>query len=194
MKFTEKLLLKLPEPTEFVLVEDLNENFTKIDKEIAKITDEETGVEAQLAKHLDKEATDTILGHVKQSKNNRGNTVVTRNTNGTIKATGGTSADEVLAVFWRDISPYTANATLVTSAIEGLGGVTYLLTVEIGVAATNAYHGMYLVHYQSTGTILTPIVPLNSEITVTLNSNYTITIKSTASGNRSVIASLVRVV
>lgn len=52
MKQTPNLLLKLPEPTDFVLVEDLNENFTKIDTEVAKITDEETGVEAKLTKHL----------------------------------------------------------------------------------------------------------------------------------------------
>lgn len=52
MKFTEKLLLKLPEPNEFVQVEDLNENFITIDTEIAKITDEETGAQAQLIKHM----------------------------------------------------------------------------------------------------------------------------------------------
>lgn len=62
MKFTEKLLLKLPEPTEFVLVEDFNENFTKIDTEIAKITDEEKGVEAQLAKHLDQRVGRVLKG------------------------------------------------------------------------------------------------------------------------------------
>lgn len=53
MRYTDKLLLKLPDLTDYVQVEDLNENFTKIDTEIAKITDEETGVEAKLTQHLD---------------------------------------------------------------------------------------------------------------------------------------------
>lgn len=53
MKNTTNLKLKLPDPTDYVLVEDLNENFTKLDTEIAKITDEETGVEVKLTKHLD---------------------------------------------------------------------------------------------------------------------------------------------
>ncbi|MER2170546.1 MAG: hypothetical protein ABS938_07900 [Psychrobacillus psychrodurans] len=52
MLYTPNLLLKLPETHEHVLVEDLNENFTKIDTEIAKITDEETGVEAKFIPHL----------------------------------------------------------------------------------------------------------------------------------------------
>lgn len=51
MKQTLNLLLKLPDPTDLVLVEDFNENFTKIDTEIAKITDEETGAEAKLNQH-----------------------------------------------------------------------------------------------------------------------------------------------
>ena len=53
MKQTPKLLLKLPDPTDFVLVEDFNENFTKIDTEIAKMTDEETGVEVNFKRHAD---------------------------------------------------------------------------------------------------------------------------------------------
>lgn len=67
MRQTQNLLLKLPEPTDFVQVEDLNENFTKIDTEIAKITDEETGVAAELTKHLDEKASLTTSGHTKLS-------------------------------------------------------------------------------------------------------------------------------
>lgn len=52
MQHTPNLSLKLPEPTDFVQVEDLNENFTKIDEEIAKVTNEDTGVQAQLTEHL----------------------------------------------------------------------------------------------------------------------------------------------
>lgn len=52
MQHTPNLSLKLPEPTDFVQVEDLNENFTKIDEEIAKVTNEETGVPTQLTEHL----------------------------------------------------------------------------------------------------------------------------------------------
>ncbi|MER2059627.1 MAG: pyocin knob domain-containing protein [Niallia sp.] len=53
MLYTPKLLLKLPENHEHVLVEDFNENFTKIDTEIAKIIDEETGAEAKFKQHAD---------------------------------------------------------------------------------------------------------------------------------------------
>ena len=52
MRYTDKLLLKLPDPTDYVLVEDLNENFEKIDEEITAINDPETGVGATLTKHL----------------------------------------------------------------------------------------------------------------------------------------------
>lgn len=51
MKQTPNLLLKLPDPTDYVLIGDLNENFTKIDEEVAKINDEETGVQAQFIAH-----------------------------------------------------------------------------------------------------------------------------------------------
>lgn len=56
MRYTNTLLLKLPDPTDYVSVEDFNENFTKVDQEITKITDEETGVEAKLTQHLDDRA------------------------------------------------------------------------------------------------------------------------------------------
>jgi len=56
MRETPNLLLKLPDPTDYVLVEDLNENFTKIDTEIAKINDPDTGLKGQFTKHLDDDA------------------------------------------------------------------------------------------------------------------------------------------
>lgn len=165
-----------------------------VDDKIQIVSTNLTSLETRVTEHLDQEATETILGHVKQSKNNTANTVVTRNANGTIKATGGTSTDEVLAVFWRGTSAYTASATLTTSAVANFGGSTYLLTVEIGVAAAISYHGMYLVHYQSVGAVMTTIFALNSEFNVTMNSDYTITIKSTSTSSRTIHASLVRVV
>lgn len=64
MQNTPNLLLKLPEPTDFVLVEDLNENFTKIDTEIAKISDSTTKLETDFTTHLDEKASLTKVGHV----------------------------------------------------------------------------------------------------------------------------------
>lgn len=53
MQYTNKLGLKKPELTDYVNVNDLNENMDILDQEIANITDEETGVEAKLTQHLD---------------------------------------------------------------------------------------------------------------------------------------------
>lgn len=65
MRHTPTLKLKLPDPTDYVIVEDINENMEKIDEEITKISDPTTGVEAKLTKHLDEKASTTKYGHTK---------------------------------------------------------------------------------------------------------------------------------
>ena len=52
MRYTDNLLLKLPDLTDYVSIGDLNENFEKIDEEIATINDPSTGVGAKLTQHL----------------------------------------------------------------------------------------------------------------------------------------------
>lgn len=51
MQYTTKLKLKKPDLTDYVNINDLNENMDLIDTEISKMTDEETGVEAKLNHH-----------------------------------------------------------------------------------------------------------------------------------------------
>ncbi|MER2039727.1 MAG: hypothetical protein ABS944_16390 [Solibacillus sp.] len=52
MRHTPNLLLKLPDSTDYVNIEDINENMVKIDEEIAKINNPESGVVAKLTTHL----------------------------------------------------------------------------------------------------------------------------------------------
>ena len=53
MRQTTNLLLKLPDSTDYVNVEDINGNMEIIDTEIAKINDPDTGVGAKLTAHLE---------------------------------------------------------------------------------------------------------------------------------------------
>ncbi|BAK15863.1 FOG: WD40 repeat [Solibacillus silvestris StLB046] len=55
MQYTNKLGLKKPDQTDYVNIADINENMDILDQEIAKITDEETGVDAKLTQHLDED-------------------------------------------------------------------------------------------------------------------------------------------
>lgn len=163
-----------------IKINEVNNNLTTLDDKVTT--------------HLEEEATENILGHVRQSENNTANTVVRRRSNGTIKVTGGTNAEEALSPIWRGTTNYVIGATLTSPVLGRFGGTTYLLTVEIGIASNGASNGMYLVHYQNIGAILTPIVPLSEDIEVKMNSDYTVTIQSKGSSGRTLNATIIRVV
>lgn len=159
MKYTQDLLLKLPEPTDFVQVEDLNENFTKIDTEIAKITDEETGIEAQLTTHLaQNEWFDAVLingftGVIKYCKNKHGTVFVTLTlTNiptiaiSTIIATLPVgfrpSTSVVLCVSKANILPYSNDTSLLITTDGNViiaANTTLIITPDAGVKGGATY-------------------------------------------------------
>ena len=153
-----------------------------------------TTLNNKVTQHLDEEAMEAKLGHVKQSVTALANVVAKRDGSGGLFAIGQTATNSVLAMYWRGVTSYVNNATLITPPISNMGGSSYLLNVEIGVASNGAYNGLYVVHFQNTGKILTPIISLNSEITVTLNEDLTITIKHGGTGSRTIYATLLRVV
>lgn len=70
MRETPNLLLKLPDPTDYVQVEDLNENFTKIDTELKRIESSMSDTEAltnieQSVTNLDKKITQHFADNTK---------------------------------------------------------------------------------------------------------------------------------
>ena len=121
------------------------------------------------------------------------NKIPKRDSIGVLKAIAGGNTDELVGFSWKGKSDYLIGQTLTSVELLADESVMYLLSIVIGVSATNALTAMYILKLQSTGIILSPVTePLDSTFPITV-SNKQVSITNNVGANRTLHLGIVRI-